>query len=122
MTTMTVPNDQNLATRTEGNRPGIWGEQITQEGLREVIFRRPLPIQLLEQYAQAATRRAIARQLNDGSWFAEIEGFAGVWASGPSQKQALDTLEDVVFEWVILKIRDQDRDIPVLESLDLNTL
>lgn len=121
-TTMPERRDQNFPSRTELNREGIWGEEMTQEGLIEVTFRRPLPMLMLSQYAEAAARRAFTRQLEDGTWFAEIDGFDGVWTNEPSQKQALDVLQEVVFEWVILKIRDEDRDIPVLEALDLNAL
>jgi predicted RNase H-like HicB family nuclease len=81
-----------------------------------------MPVQLITRYAEAAARHASVRQLEDGSWFAEIEGFAGVWSQSASAKQALDQLEEIVFEWVILKVRDEDRDLPVLESLDLNAL
>lgn len=122
MTTRAYPREQNFPSPTESNREGIWGEKMTQEGLREVVFRRPLPMQLISQYARTAVRHATTRQLDDGSWFAEIEGFSGVWANESSQKDALDVLEEVVYEWVILKIKDEDRDFPVLESLDLNAL
>ena len=122
MTTSTLLYEQNLPSPTEVNEEGVWDEEMTQTGLRRVIWRRPLPMQLIRQYAEAAARRAVTRGLEDGSWFAEIEGFPGVWASEPSQKQVLDVLEEVVYEWVLLKIRDEDRDLPVLESLDLNAL
>ena len=115
MTTVTI-------SRSELNREGIWDEETTQDGLRRVTFRRPMPIQFIQQYAAAAARRGATRELEDGTWFAEIEGFAGVWANEGSQKEALDALEGVVFEWVILKIRDEDRDIPVIESFDLNEI
>jgi predicted RNase H-like HicB family nuclease len=122
MTTKTLPTDRNYPARIEIHQQGVWGEETTQEGLRTVTFRRPLPMQLIRTYAETAARHAVARRLEDGSWWAEIEGFPGVWANEPSQKEALDVLEEVVFEWVILKLRDEDRDLPVLDSLDLNGL
>ena len=122
MTTMAAPWNPDSASEGERHQEGIWGEEMTQDGLRRVTFRHPLPMQLIGQYAQKAARHGLARQLEDGHWFAEIEGFLGVWAEGESQKEALDELESVVEEWVLLKIRDCDRDIPVLESLDLNEL
>ncbi len=122
MTTTTMGYEQTLTSSTESIEEGIWDEEVTTTGLRRVVWRRPLPMQLIEQYAETATRRATARQLDDGSWLAEVEGFHGVWANEPSQKQALDEMQSVVREWVILKIRDEDRDLPVLEGLDLNDL
>lgn len=120
--TQTGPTDRYFASHTEIMWEGIWGEEITQEGVRVVVFRHPLPMQMIAQYAAAAVRHATTRELEDGTWFAEIEHFPGVWTNRASQKEALDELEEVVYEWVILKIRDQDRDLPVLESLDLNEL
>lgn len=122
MSTLAARPDETLPSRTEINSEGVWGEEMTQDGLRRVTFRRPLPMQLLRNYAATAARHGVTRQLEDETWFAEIEGFAGVWTNEPSQKEALDALEEVVFEWAILKIRDEDRDLPVLESLDLNAL
>jgi hypothetical protein len=123
MTTIPAPKEE---TRSGGatavNREGIWGERTSQDGLQEVVFQRPLPMQLIGEYAGLAVRHANVAQQDDGEWLATIEGFAGVWAKEPSQKEALDVLEEVVFEWVLLKIHDEDRDLPVLESLDLNTL
>lgn len=119
---MAAHPEETLAAQIELNGEGVWGEEMTQEGLRRVTFRRPLPMQLLRDYAVTATRHAVTRQLEDETWFAEIEGFDGVWTNEASQKEALDALESVVFEWAILKIRDEDRDLPVLESLDLNAL
>ena len=79
-------------------------------------------MQLILQYAEVAARHARTRELDDGTWLADIDGFDGVWSNEASPKQALDVLGEVVFEWVILKIRDEDRDLPVLDSIDLNTL
>lgn len=87
-----------------------------------VEFDRPLPQQLLETYVEAAVRHANLTEPEAGRWFAEIQEFPGVWAKGDSPKAVLDELEEVLFEWVLLKIHDQDRDIPIIESLDLNTL
>ena len=115
------PREQTRSSRVEGNREGIWGEETTQEGLRKVVFRRPLPMQLIRDYVAMAIRNATTREF-ETEWFAEIVGFHGVWAKAASQKEALDELEEVLFEWVLLKIRDNDRDLPVLNSLDLNGL
>jgi predicted RNase H-like HicB family nuclease len=122
MTTTPAPKEE---TRSGGvaaiNREGIWVELTSYEGLQQVIFQRPLPLRLLRDYAELAVRHANVVQ-EDGGWLATIEGFPGVWAKESSQKEALDVLEEVVFEWVLLKIHDEDRDLPVLGSLDLNTL
>lgn len=109
------------STVTE-NREGMWGEMTSQEGLRQVVFRRPLPMQMIRTYAELAVDHAQLEETDDGEWLGTIATFAGVWAKESSQRRTLEVLEEVVFEWVLLKIRDEDRDLPVLDSIDLNTL
>ncbi|MHB8470729.1 MAG: hypothetical protein ACYDCH_13400 [Gaiellaceae bacterium] len=119
----TVEVKETWPTRVVSQFEGITDERVSQdEALYAMLRQRPLPIQLIRQYAQLATRHAQLRRDEDGDWYAEIEGFAGVWAKEATPQETFKVLEDVVFEWVLLKIRDEDRDIPVLESLDLNAL
>jgi predicted RNase H-like HicB family nuclease len=104
------------------SREGVWQERISQnEELNQVVFHRPLPVQLIRDYAAFAVRHAKVRE-DDDQWFAEIEGFPGVWSRASSVKEAIEELEEVVFDWTLLKIQDEDRDLPVIESIDLNTL
>jgi hypothetical protein len=42
-----------------------------------------------------------------------------VWAQEASPKECLDTLAEVLREWLVLKIVDKDRDIPVVDDIDL---
>ena len=125
MTTLTEKREGTTETRESRvaeNFEGMWGEMTSQEGLTEIVFRRPLPMDMIQTYAQAATDHAMLEQHADGGWFASIEGFPGVWAKESSQRLALEVLEEVVLEWTLLKIRDEDRDLPVLDSLDQNLL
>ncbi|MFW6174096.1 MAG: hypothetical protein ACOC5T_10175 [Elusimicrobiota bacterium] len=39
---------------------------------------------MLFQYIQKALEKAEYKKLDNGSWFAEIPGFKGVWANGPN--------------------------------------
>lgn len=114
---------QTWPTRVVHQFEGITDEQTSQDAaLSATLLQRALPIQLIRQYAQLATRHSQLRRDEDGDWFADIEGFAGVWAKESTPQETFEVLENVVFEWALLKIRDEDRDLPVLESLDLNTL
>jgi len=56
--------------------------------------------------------------LDDQTWFAEIPGFDGVWANVSTVEACRSELLEVLEEWLILKIRDQDP-IPTVEGLDL---
>jgi predicted RNase H-like HicB family nuclease len=106
-------------------------EAVDDEQVREVISRAmseieqfpELPMQLIGKYAQiAAWGHGALKRLPDGGWFATIPDFEGVWASEPSRNETLEALEEVVLDWTILKIQHKDKDLPVLEEIDLNAL
>jgi predicted RNase H-like HicB family nuclease len=73
---------------------------------------------MITEYCQKALRRAQYRKLEDGTWFAEIPGFTGVWANGESVEGCRIELIDVLEEWLILKLRDQDQ-IPQVDGVSL---
>jgi predicted RNase H-like HicB family nuclease len=81
-----------------------------------------LPHRLIDKYVRSAIRRAMTEQMSDGHWYAEVLILPGVWAEGSTKDEAMAQLAEVVKGWVLLKIEDRDRDIPVLETLDLNWL
>jgi len=74
---------------------------------------------MLVEYIQKAIENAEYKKLEDGSWFAEIPGFEGVWANGKSVEECRKELMEVLEEWLVFKIRDKDY-IPVVNDIDLN--
>lgn len=88
----------------------------------EVEHARPLPLQLIQRYAMLAAWRAETEKLEDGSWYAEVRNFPGVWAQGATEEEAVKELESVVRDWALLKILDRDKDLPVIDEIDLNVL
>ena len=78
-----------------------------------------IPAQTLTQYCKAALGPAHFERLDDGTWYAEIAGFPGVWANEPTQELCLQVLEEVLAEWLALKLEDADDDIPVLAGINL---
>lgn len=73
---------------------------------------------MLTEYIQKALELAVYKILDDGTWFAEIPGFQGVWANGKNVEDCRRELMEVLEEWLILKIRDHDT-VPVLEGTEL---
>jgi predicted RNase H-like HicB family nuclease len=88
----------------------------------EIRYGRPLPVQLINRYAMLAALRAETERLQDGSWYAEIRNFPGVWAQGQTEEEAIEQLKTVVRDWALLKIQDKDRDLPIIDEIDLNVL
>jgi predicted RNase H-like HicB family nuclease len=74
---------------------------------------------MLSEYIQKALEKAEYKKLEDGTWFAEIPGFDGVWANADSVEECRRELLEVLEEWLILKIRDRDP-VPELEGISLN--
>ena len=46
--------------------------------------------------------------LKDGSYFGEVPGLAGVWASAKSLEGCRQELQEVLEDWAILKIRSHE--------------
>lgn len=125
--------DRNLLTlhavycSGEGNVPkrrirGQSGGKVN----RHVAPRRVKQIDLpeLDRYVSLALRDALPRKLESdgGAWYADLPGFPGVWARGASARECLDGLEEILREWLSLKLADGDRDIPVVDEIALTVL
>jgi predicted RNase H-like HicB family nuclease len=81
-----------------------------------------LPGDLMDRYVAVALRSAVPSQTPDGQWYCALDQFPGVWAKEASPKECLDTLEEVLREWLVIKIVDRDRDIPVVDDIDLTVV
>ncbi|MCK4393269.1 type II toxin-antitoxin system HicB family antitoxin [Candidatus Bipolaricaulota bacterium] len=73
---------------------------------------------MLNQYIEKALEKAEYKRLDDQTWFAEIPGFQGVWANGPTVERCRKELSEVLEEWVLLKLRDNDP-IPVINGIKI---
>ncbi len=62
---------------------------------------------------------AVYKKLEDGNWFSEIPGFQGVWANGLTVETCRKELIEVLEEWIILKLHDNDT-LPVVNGMDIN--
>jgi predicted RNase H-like HicB family nuclease len=67
---------------------------------------------MLTDYIRAAMERAEYSQLADESFYAEIPGIQGVWANSPTQPEAQRELQEVLEDWITLRL---DRHLPVPE-------
>lgn len=64
---------------------------------------------MLTEYIFGKLNQAKYKILDDGSYFGEIKGMPGVWASGKTLEQCREELREVLEEWLILKIQDGDK-------------
>jgi predicted RNase H-like HicB family nuclease len=73
---------------------------------------------MLVEYIQKAIERAEYKKLEDGTWFAEIPGFEGVWSNGKSVEECRKELIEVLEEWLFLKIQDNNA-VPSIDGITL---
>ena len=53
-------------------------------------------------------KRARFKILDNGTCYGHIPGLAGVWANESTRDQCREVLQEVLEEWLVLKIRDND--------------
>jgi len=73
---------------------------------------------MLSEYIQKALEKAQYKTLEDGTWFAEIPEFQGIWANATTVEECRHELMEVLEEWLLLKIRDGDP-IPEMNALHI---
>lgn len=74
---------------------------------------------MLTRYIREAMKRARFKTLDDGTCFGEIPGLTGVWSNETDVEACRVVLQEVLEEWLILKIRDNDP-IPRLGRVGLS--
>jgi predicted RNase H-like HicB family nuclease len=75
---------------------------------------------MLTSYIHEAMKRAAYKLLEDGTHFAEIPELPGVWANGDTLEACRQELQEVLEDWLLLKLRDNDDDIPALQGISLS--
>ena len=68
---------------------------------------------MLTAYITAAMARARYKIIEDGTYFGEIPGLPGVWANAKTLEACRDELQEVLEDWLVVKLRDGD-DIPAI--------
>ena len=73
---------------------------------------------MLTDYIAQKLTQARYKILEDGTYFGEIPGLQGVWASEKTLEKCREVLREVLEEWLILKLRDGDKipDFPRIKA------
>jgi predicted RNase H-like HicB family nuclease len=75
-------------------------------------------LQMIFEYCQKAIEKAEYKKLDDGTWYAEVPGFRGVWANAETVEDCRKELITVLEEWIVLKLRDGDV-VPEVDGLSV---
>ncbi len=74
---------------------------------------------MFTDYTQAALDRAKYEILaDDGSFYGDIPGFDGVYANAPTLEACRRELQEVLEEWILLRVSRQ-LSLPTVEGQDL---
>ena len=94
------------------------------EPISGVVQARIIDIQdtILDEYKDKAMELAHYKKSPDGRIYGEISSCRGVWAIASNRKKCEKELREVLSEWIELKLKDKDRDIPVVSNIDINFL
>ena len=76
---------------------------------------------MLNEFSDNAMQQALYEE-EAGHWYGQIPDFPGVLAEADSRPTCEDLLREVLEEWLLLKIKDGDGDIPIVDNLDLNAI
>lgn len=60
---------------------------------------------MLREYIEKKLREAKYKLLKDGSYFGEISDLKGVWANAKNLEDCRKELQEVLEDWLLLKIR-----------------
>ena len=73
---------------------------------------------LVGQWAAAGIGEAVVESL-EGEYFASVPAAPGAWASEPTPDKALETLQEVLEGWAILKLEFGQDDLPAFGRIHL---
>jgi predicted RNase H-like HicB family nuclease len=63
---------------------------------------------MLNDFIAKKLKMAEYKLLKDGSYFGEIPGLRGVWAGAKNLEDCRTELQEVLEDWLFLKVRDRE--------------
>lgn len=73
---------------------------------------------MLTEYIDKAMQHARYERLEDGTYFGDIPGFAGLWANAPTEVECRKELRDTLEGWILLHVADHTP-LPAVDGLTL---
>ena len=73
---------------------------------------------MLSDYMDKAMQHAQYERIEDGTYFATIPGFEGLWANGKTEEECRKELREVLEGWILLGIAHHDT-LPEVDGLKL---
>jgi predicted RNase H-like HicB family nuclease len=71
-------------------------------------------------FIDRSMKEAQIKQYPNGYYYGEIPSCQGVWATGDTIAECISTLQEVLEDWILFKLHDNDMDFPVYDDINLN--
>lgn len=66
-------------------------------------------MEMLTEYITKKLKQAQYKLLEDGTYFGNIPGIRGVWANARNLEDCRKELQEVLEDWLVLKIMDHEK-------------
>ena len=76
---------------------------------------------MLTQYIEVAMKRAKVKPFSDDTWYAHIPECPGVWANEETYNDALKILREVLEEWIMLGLMNNDS-FPIIDDIEIGKI
>lgn len=76
---------------------------------------------IIEFITSVINDKAVIEKLEDGSFYGEIKEFEGVWAEGETYEACEKELQEVLDEWLVIKLK-RNEFVPPTSKHDLNAI
>lgn len=77
---------------------------------------------MITEYIEAIMKKAHYEIIEeDGTYYGEISGCDGVWANADTLEGCRKELQEVLEEWILIKVRTS-KVVPSTQSYDINAL
>ncbi len=63
---------------------------------------------MISEFIAKMLKTATYKLLKDGTYFGEISGARGVWANAKNLEDCRKELKEVLEDWILLKVRDNE--------------
>lgn len=74
---------------------------------------------MILEYLNAAAKKINYEKLENNTWYAEIPECTGVWSNCNTIEECRKEILEVLEEWILLKIKDNDDDIPIIDGIEI---
>jgi predicted RNase H-like HicB family nuclease len=75
---------------------------------------------MLTKYISEAMKKAHYELIENKEFYGEIPVCKGVWATSGTLEECREKLQEVLEDWIVLKLKDNDS-LPIIEGIELTS-